>query len=97
MSYIKADKILPYDIIKMVQEYVDGKSIYIPKKSEQRLEWGNNTGIREELDERNQRIYRAYCHGLSTRELADEFCLSIKSIQRKSRINKVKGESEYEI
>lgn len=82
MSYIKAEKILPNEIIKIIQEYVDGKSIYIPKKSEQRMDWGNNTGIREELAERNHKIYKDYCNGTSTQELADEFYLSIKSIQR---------------
>lgn len=82
MSYRKAEQILPDEIIKLIQQYVDGKSIYIPRKSEQREKWGNNTGIREELDKRNYKIYEAYCSGRSTQELATEFCLSRKSIQR---------------
>ncbi len=82
MSYIKAEQILPDDIIRIIQQYVDGKNIYIPRKSEQRQRWGNNTGIREELESRNIKIYEGFIEGKSSQELADEFYLSIKSIQR---------------
>lgn len=82
MSYIKAEEILPAEIIKILQTYVDGKNIYIPKKQGKRQEWGTSTGIRLELEERNQRIYQAYQRGMCTREIAEEFCLSQKTIQR---------------
>ena len=32
MSYIKADEVLPQNIIKIIQQYIDGENIYIPKK-----------------------------------------------------------------
>ena len=31
MSYQKADRILPRELLEQVQEYVDGALIYIPK------------------------------------------------------------------
>lgn len=83
MSYIKAEEILPADIIRIIQTYVEGKNIYIPRKQGRRQEWGTRTGIKDELEERNQRIYEAYINGIfSTKEIAEEFCLSQKSIQR---------------
>lgn len=82
MSYINADQILPDKIIRIIQQYVDGKSIYIPRKTEQRQRWGNSTGICKELAERNNKIYKAYNDGKTSSELSEEFYLSIKSIQR---------------
>ena len=32
MSYIKADEVLPQNIIRLIQQYIDGENIYIPKK-----------------------------------------------------------------
>lgn len=30
MSYVKADEVLPQNIIAIIQQYIDGESIYIP-------------------------------------------------------------------
>lgn len=32
MSYVRADEVLPEDLINAIQQYVSGKSIYIPCK-----------------------------------------------------------------
>lgn len=82
MSYIRAEKILPDDIIELIQQYVDGQSIYIPKKNQKREIWGAATGIRQELAVRDNTIFQKYCDGIGTGELAEEFYLSVKSIQR---------------
>lgn len=81
MSYRRADKVLPMEILKLIQEYVDGECLYIPRK-EVRREWGSTTGIRQELSVRNESIYLEYQNGLRVPELAERFCLSEKSIQR---------------
>ena len=81
MSYRRADKVLPTEILKMIQEYVDGECLYIPRK-EDRRQWGSGTGIRQELYARNRSIYLDYQNGLKVPELAERFCLSEKSIQR---------------
>lgn len=39
MSYIKAEDVLPRDIIEIIQKYIDGQNIYIPKKSDTRTKW----------------------------------------------------------
>ena len=45
MSYIKADDVLPQNIIKIIQQYIDGENIYIPKKDGSRVDWGAKTGV----------------------------------------------------
>ena len=57
MGYRRAEEILPADIIEIIQRYVDGENIYIPKKAENRRQWGSGTRIRQELIDRNHDIY----------------------------------------
>ena len=89
MSYIKAENVLPKELIETIQQYVDGKLIYIPCKEKQ--EWGSNTSAKAFFRERNERIYETYKSGLGLRELAERFSLSEKSIQRILREQKHKS------
>lgn len=82
MGYRKAEQILPVEIIELIQNYVDGECIYIPRKENSRREWGEKTQIRKELQERNQMIYADYQQCYKMHELAVKYCLSEKSIQR---------------
>ncbi len=90
MGYRNAGEILPEEIIALIQQYVDGENIYIPRRSENRLKWGSQTRITQELSHRNKLIYADYSRGMTTSELADKYCLSHKSIQRIVRIMKNK-------
>ena len=94
MGYIKAEEILPIEIIELIQQYVDGENIYIPRKSGSRKEWGTTTAGKKELSVRNQRIYEDYLAGIKVTELAERYYLSEKSIQRiirtmKSQMNEL--------
>ena len=82
MGYIRAEKILPVEIIELIQQYVDGENIYIPRKLAHRRAWGTGTQIKQELLVRNQQIYRDYLEGNKISELASRYYLSEKSIQR---------------
>ncbi len=82
MSYQKADHILPPSLLKEVQKYIDGGILYIPRRESQKKSWGDNTSIRRELQDRNDRIYRDFLSGFSTRLLAEKYFLSVKTIQR---------------
>ena len=82
MSYIKADEVLPQNIIEIIQRYIDGENIYIPKKSDKRIGWGEKSGINEELQKRNSLIYSDYLNGEKISVLANRYYLSEKSIQR---------------
>ncbi len=91
MNYKKASNVLPEELIAAIQKYVDGECIYIPRKTELKKNWGENTNIRNELSERNSQIYEDYTNGVDTKSLADKYCLSQKSIQRIVLIEKKKA------
>lgn len=82
MSYRRAETVLPLEIIELIQCYVDGENIYIPRKAGERKTWGKQTRIKQELQERNQSIWKEYQNGIRSAELAVKYCLSVKSIQR---------------
>lgn len=82
MSYKKATHVLPPKLLAEVQEYVDGEYLYIPRVTENKKDWGAATTTRQELRDRNRRIYNAWLAGASVQQLAEEFFLSAKSIQR---------------
>ena len=80
MSYIKAEDILPKELLETIQQYVHGQLIYIPCKEKQ--EWGSSTNSKVFFRERNERICAACEAGVSVRDLSRSFALSEKSIQR---------------
>jgi len=80
MSYLNAEEVLPEELIKTIQQYVNGKAIYIP--SPEKKAWGSTTDTKGYLKERNLKIYREYEDGLSIIDIADRYFLSEKSIQR---------------
>lgn len=88
MSYKKAEEVLPVEIIEMIQQYIEGENIYIPRKAHKRLEWGTNTDTRNEIRDRNDRIYREYNQGVTMQELSVRYFLSSKSIQRIIRMKR---------
>ena len=82
MGYIRAEEILPIELIELIQQYVDGENIYIPRKAAHRQVWGAGTQIRQELLRRDRQIYEDYLAGGKPSELAGKYFLSEKSIQR---------------
>lgn len=82
MGYRKATDILPIEIVELIQNYVSGENLYIPKKENQRSTWGSRTKIRQELHNRNHFIFEDYQKGSSIKELSEKYFLSDKSIQR---------------
>lgn len=82
MSYQNPIDLLPKELIEEIQEYVEGKTIYIPKKKANRKHWGENTDTRHFLMSRNCQICSDYQSGMSRKELAEKYFLSEKSIQR---------------
>ena len=82
MSYIKAEEILPEELIRQIQEYADGVYIYIPRKPGTRHLWGQETDYKAELKLRNDRIRSDYAVGTSVVTLSCKYHLSEKSIRR---------------
>ena len=82
MNYRKANQILPEHLIAVIQEYVDGEYLYIPRKLESKKMWGEKSGYRKMIDIRNHEIYLKYKNGYGIKELADTYYLSEKSIYK---------------
>ena len=82
MSYIKAEEILPEELIRRIQEYADGVTIYIPRKPGTRHAWGQETDYKAELRLRNDRIRKDHAAGESVTALSRKYHLSEKSIRR---------------
>ena len=82
MSYIKAENVLPEELIRQIQEYTDGAYLYIPRKPGSRHAWGQETAYRGELQQRNERIRSDHAAGASVVALSVQYFLSEKSIRR---------------
>ena len=80
MSYFRAEDVLPKELIETIQQYVNGKSIYIPCKGKKA--WGSQTKTKQYYKLRNHEICIKHKIGVSVKILADEYSLSEKSIQR---------------
>ncbi len=81
MSYVNAEEVLPKGLVEEIQKYVDGRPIYIPRKNENSLSWGEKNGTKEKLAERNQAIVKRYYSGQTVAELSKVYYLSEKRIQ----------------
>ena len=44
MRYMKAADVLPPDLLKQIQTYIDGEYLYIPRRAETRSAWGAANG-----------------------------------------------------
>lgn len=82
MSYIKAEDILPLELLRQLQQYADGTCIYIPRKAENRQSRGCGPAYRAELWKRNEQIRHERRMGLTTEQLSEKYHLSEKSIGR---------------
>ena len=80
MSYLRAEEVLPKELIETIQQYVNGKAIYIPSVGKRA--WGSETDTKSYLQKRNRQIYEVYLKGSPAAEIAQRFSLSVKSIQR---------------
>ena len=81
MSYINAEEVLPRNLIEEIQKYIDGQLMYIPRKNENVLSWGEKNGTKVKLAERNQMIVNRFYSGETITELSQAYYLSEKRIQ----------------
>lgn len=82
MQYKNAKEVLPPNLLKEMQKYIQGDLIYIPKEQKQRAGWGEVSGSRALIAERNEEIFQQYSNGDSFEELERKFHLSIDSIRK---------------
>ncbi len=74
--------VLPEELLELIQNYIDGEYIYIPRKECNRKTWGENTESKRKISIRNSEIYKKYKDGISVKVLSEMYYLSPKSIQR---------------
>lgn len=82
MKCKNANNILPSDIVEMLQEYIDGEYLYIPRKDINKKSWGEKSGFREELNNRNRKIVNEYKKGKTIKEISKYYYLTEHSIRR---------------
>lgn len=82
MKYRNANTILPGALVEELQKYVQAEYLYIPVKDGQHKSWGELSGYRKELKERNEIIVTEYRQGTSVEELAVRYHLSIYAIRK---------------
>lgn len=80
MRYKNVNEILPPELIEAIQEYIQGESIYIPKK--EKRAHNAYTEYKIELHKRNSRIYNQHLEGVNNADLAKYFNLAESSIRR---------------
>lgn len=81
MKYKNAQEILPDRLLKELQQYVSGETIYVPNAQEKK-QWGEASGARNYYKKRNEQIRGEFRNGSSIEELADEYNLSADSIRK---------------
>jgi len=82
LKYVNAKDVLPPDILDAVQKYTGGALIYVPKKDDEKIGWGQLSGARSNVYKRNIKIMEAYKNGAGIFELMNEYCLSEASIRK---------------
>lgn len=81
VKYENGKDIFPEELLKQIQKYVSGKLVYIPQDGSKR-EWGESSGYKQYLAERNRDIKAKFHAGAGIEQLADAYYLSIESIKK---------------
>lgn len=81
MKYKNASDVLPENLLREVQKYAAGETLYFPKDA-QRKKWGEATGARAYYRQRNEQIREKYLQKQSIGHLAEEYCLSEETIRK---------------
>lgn len=90
MGYIKARHVLPDELVVLIQEYIDGEYVYIPRKKGNEKGWGECNGAKTDLKIRNRQIFERCSSGISISMLAEEYFLSEGTIRKIVSIEKRK-------
>ena len=80
MKYANANKLLPEELLTIIQKYYQGGYLYIPKGND--CEIKPKTAYKTELEKRNQHIYLKHLEGLANSQLGTVYHLSESSVRR---------------
>lgn len=79
--YRNATEVLPPELVEQLQRYVQGVQIYVPIKGEP-AGWGEKSGTRRQLAQRNAEIRRCYAAGEAVEALAERYFLTCDSVRK---------------
>lgn len=82
MKYVNAEVLLPDALVKELQRYIQGGYLYVPANAKKRRAWGELSGYRTELQQRNLEIIGEYRNGVSMESLAERYHLSVYAIRK---------------
>lgn len=82
MGYKNANNVLPQHVLRVIQEYIDGEYLYIPRKMENAKQWGENTQNRQRILARNREIAAKRKDGCPVASLAEQYFLSAKAVYK---------------
>lgn len=82
MKHTKIETILPGNLVREIQKYIQGEYIYIPILFDKKKKWGEISGSRTYIQNRNEKIRNKYKSGDTIIKLEKEFFLSIDSIKK---------------
>lgn len=82
VKYINAKVLLPDALVKELQNYIQGGYIYVPTDHTQQKRWGEVSGYRRELQQRNCQIQEEYRKGAAVESLAEKYSLSVYAIRK---------------
>ena len=80
MKYKNANDVLPTELVKELQKYIQGEFLYIPIKEKKKHR--AVTEYKIELEKRNNRLYKMHLEGVKNEQLAKNFSLSQSSVRR---------------
>ena len=81
MAYRNARNIFPEKLLRQIQKYVSGETIYIPAGVEKK-DWGETSGYQQYIRECNAAIRDAFQNGKTIETLMEEYSLSYDTIKR---------------
>ncbi len=81
VKYENGRDLFPEPLLKEIQRYASGKLVYIPS-GEAKRGWGESSGYKQYLAERNRTIRERFQAGEEIGRLAEEFYLSYESIRK---------------
>jgi len=82
VKYKNANEILPDELISELQKYICGEIIYVPKPKGSHKKWGEISGSKKYIRERNNNIRNLFKEHRDIEQLAYDYCLSIDSIKK---------------
>lgn len=81
MKYVNAKEVLPTELVKILQDYVNGCYLYIPKGEEEQVK-EDQTNYKMELEKRDRHIYERHLEGWGSQAIASIYHLSESSVRR---------------